>query len=347
MATEAKHPKNELRGLIKRKISGLSETNVLAQSRKAQDLILSSPEYTQAKRIGIYLSMPKNEAQTDSLVFHALWSSKEVFVPYIYSVATTEKPKRKVMDMLQLSNLVEYGELEKDAWGIPTLPKEGSEERRNAMGGQGLSMTNSDTSLHDAGDDSGGLDVIIVPGVAFDREMNRTGHGAGFYDSFLTRFCEHGKRKKPYLGESDIACCSRITFDIFHSRSVSGGADCAQRNARDGELGLEGGCNRSRRWQLADLRQDSMSFNFGVESQLEGDSHFCQVSPCGRDDLKCLSQGKLFSRPVPFCPCPCPLLELPCTCMRQSPRGARSGLRYPHRPSRKFSDDTPRAYVKL
>lgn len=121
--------------------------------------------------------MPASEAQTELLVQHALQDEKSVFVPYLHK---PEGEKRKVMEMLRLEST---DALEKDAWGIPSLS--GVEGRENAMDGKE------------------GLDVIVVPGVAFDREGNRLGHGAGFYDKFLERGWGKGsRRRKPFLGQS-------------------------------------------------------------------------------------------------------------------------------------------------
>lgn len=83
------------------------------------------------------------------------------------------------MEMLRLDSL---NGLERDAWGIPTLTN--VEGRDNAL------------ETEDEG-----LDVIIVPAVAFDRTGDRLGHGAGFYDRFLERGWGKGSvRRKPYLG---------------------------------------------------------------------------------------------------------------------------------------------------
>jgi 5-formyltetrahydrofolate cyclo-ligase len=195
MATAAK---KELRSRMKETLSRLDEDNVASQSAEAQRTVIILPQFQQADRIGIYLSMPDGEAQTDTLVKASLLSGKSVFVPYIYS-AGTEKPKRKVMDMLRLDSLDEYYGLQRDSWGIPKLPKDGRESRENAMGGRGLSILEDGSERKDE-DGKGGLDMIVVPAVAFDRSMNRLGHGAGFYDRFLTRFCNGDLRGKPFLG---------------------------------------------------------------------------------------------------------------------------------------------------
>ncbi|WPB01130.1 uncharacterized protein RHO25_005751 [Cercospora beticola] len=203
-----KEAKKALRSDIKSRLSQLSTQDLTAQSEKAQNIILNSSQYQNARRVGIYLSMPQSEAQTDILIRDALSSSqaKKVCVPYIYSVknddATSKKRTTKVMDMLQLETIEEYAGLEKDGWGIPKLSDQGIEQRENAMGWKGLSSMDADGSrVENEGDAAreAGLDLIVVPAVAFDRELNRLGHGAGFYDKFLTRNFGDGKSKKPYL----------------------------------------------------------------------------------------------------------------------------------------------------
>uniref|UniRef100_A0A8C2JCI3 5-formyltetrahydrofolate cyclo-ligase n=1 Tax=Cyprinus carpio TaxID=7962 RepID=A0A8C2JCI3_CYPCA len=44
---------------------------------------------------------------------------------------------------------------------------------------------------------SGGLDLILMPGLGFDKKGNRLGRGKGFYDTYLERCSTHPKGK-PY-----------------------------------------------------------------------------------------------------------------------------------------------------
>jgi 5-formyltetrahydrofolate cyclo-ligase len=74
------------------------------------------------------------------------------------------------MDMLSLSSLEDYRSLQPDSWGIPTIPKESVSSRGDAL------------------KEEGGLDLIVMPGVAFDESFKRCGHGKGYYDYYLTRY---------------------------------------------------------------------------------------------------------------------------------------------------------------
>ena len=195
MTTDAK---KDFRKDVKTKLSALSEENIAEQSRKAQDSILNLHKYKEAMRISVYLSMPKAEAQTDRIVHDALGQGKTVFVPYIHRPPVG----KKIIDMLRLHSFAEFEDLERDGWGIPSLPADSVEGRENAMGGNGLSAGENPPEPEDGEGrkDSGTLDLIVMPGVAFDQGMNRLGHGAGFYDAYLSRFCADGTRK-PFLGK--------------------------------------------------------------------------------------------------------------------------------------------------
>lgn len=249
--SEAREAKQKQRAALKTTLFSLSDEDVNVQSGKAQDVILSLPQYQQAKRVGVYLSMPAGEAQTSRLVRHALEHDKKLFVPYIYPIGNA-KPKKKVMDMLHLESIQEYEGLERDSWGIPKLPREGRELRENAMGGFGLSI--SSESIQEVKTEVTGLDLIVVPAVAFDRDMNRMGHGAGFYDQYLSRFYSGTQRAKPLLGMSRR--CRRVVSvqaNSPRSRAVPRGADDRIRPVGHTGMGLEGRRCRRRGWELADF----------------------------------------------------------------------------------------------
>jgi len=79
-----KTAKKELRTLIKQTLSKIPAESVKAQSDAIFKSVTSFKAYREAKRVGIYLSMPTGEVQTDAIVRHALESGKKVFVPYLH-----------------------------------------------------------------------------------------------------------------------------------------------------------------------------------------------------------------------------------------------------------------------
>ncbi|KAF2469652.1 5-formyltetrahydrofolate cyclo-ligase [Lindgomyces ingoldianus] len=184
MATSITLMKKELRKKIKTILSELPEAAIKVQSSIAVNSLLSLPEYKAAKRVSVYLSMPSGEISTSSIVHDALQQDKQVFIPYTYKLAAPQQGQPKsVMDMLELYSLSDYESLKPDNWGIPTLSQDSISSRANSFGGLGIT---EGESAAQTGVDYG-LDLIIMPGMAFDLEFGRLGHGKGFYDYFLQR----------------------------------------------------------------------------------------------------------------------------------------------------------------
>ncbi|KIW05883.1 5-formyltetrahydrofolate cyclo-ligase [Verruconis gallopava] len=182
--------KKELRKALKATLASVEKDSVAAQSSKIVKTLFAQPEYQRAKRISVYLSMPSGEVHTPVIVRHALGAGKRVFVPYFYSVpaasqssdAGSPAKKTMVMDMLELASLHDFETLALDAWGIPTPSEESIQHRANCFGGCGRSV---DMPL---GSQSGeGVDVVVTPGLGFDRACGRLGRGKGFYDRFFER----------------------------------------------------------------------------------------------------------------------------------------------------------------
>lgn len=146
-------------------------------------LLTSLPEYVKARRVSIYLSMPTAEISTRAIVLHALQEGKQVFVPFVYKFDhSNPKGLKSAMDMVSLRSSEDYESLQPDPWGIPTPGEETMKGRDCVLGEKEIGQCNVDEMRKED------LDVIIMPGVAFDRKLSRLGHGKGFYDSFLQRY---------------------------------------------------------------------------------------------------------------------------------------------------------------
>lgn len=135
--------------------------------------------------------MPEGEISTANIVRDALAQGKRVFIPYTYqrSVNPELKPK-SIMDMVELHSFQDLESFQPDRWGIPTPSAESIKYRKNSFGGQGL----SEGDTNPVSDLESGLDLIVVPGMAFDADFGRLGHGKGFYDFFLDRCRQHSEK---------------------------------------------------------------------------------------------------------------------------------------------------------
>lgn len=146
--------KEAIRKEVLAKQAGLSKAERKRKSSRISAKLFSSPEFKRANVIMFYVSK-EGEVDTSEMIKAALKSGKEVLVP------VTLRKKRKLIP----SRLIDYDkELGPGPYGIPQ-PK--AEYIRPVEPER--------------------IDMVIVPGVAFDKSGNRLGRGAGYYDRFLAR----------------------------------------------------------------------------------------------------------------------------------------------------------------
>ena len=143
----------------KQRIRGLAFAGRRTQERKEElsrqimARMMALREYEHAATVMFYVHV-RSEVRTRFAIEAALNSSKRIVVPYCAG------------DDLELFRLEAMEELEIGTFGI----LEPLERLRN---------------LPDRKVDVRELDLILVPGVAFDRHGGRLGHGKGYYDKLL------------------------------------------------------------------------------------------------------------------------------------------------------------------
>ncbi|KAJ6487740.1 hypothetical protein C8R45DRAFT_994175 [Mycena sanguinolenta] len=172
-AAALKAEKKLLRKAMATKLRDLSSSHIQEQSRALTARVLSLPSFIKSNSVSCYLSMPTGEIDTSFLVREILRSGKTLFVPKID--ATTQGR----MELLQIYSEDDLTSLPSGVWGI--------KEPDRSLNGQ-LRASATDT----------GLDLILVPGLAFDRSLSRLGHGKGYYDRFITTYTENS-RPSPLL----------------------------------------------------------------------------------------------------------------------------------------------------
>lgn len=141
--------KQELRTILKAKRKELDRAEALAKSETIIQRLLATDFYRQARVVMAYCSA-FGEVDTTRLLEHLWQDGKTVYVPVC-------DVKHKVAYPVEISSMAD---LAVGAYGI-LEPKAG---RR--------------IKTLDA-------DLILVPGIAFDRRGGRIGFGAGYYDKLL------------------------------------------------------------------------------------------------------------------------------------------------------------------
>ena len=142
--------KNELREEYKKIRNNI---NIKSKEQKTEEItkrFINTTQFKNAEIIAIYKSF-SSEVSTEEIIKYALKSGKKIALPRV---------NKSKLDFYEIKSIDE--KLIKSNFGI--------EEP----------IENSKTFV-----DKQKIDLVVVPGLAFDKEKNRLGYGGGFYDRFL------------------------------------------------------------------------------------------------------------------------------------------------------------------
>ena len=143
--------KEQIRKELLSKLSNQSGEEILEKSNAIKQKLFSLAEFKKADIVMFYASTSE-EVYTGEMIDEALGKGKRVVLPRCGSlkvIVPKEIRKRE-------------NDLEKGTYGIYE-PKPQQED------------------IHPKD-----IDLVVVPGVAFDRKNNRLGRGKGYYDKFLS-----------------------------------------------------------------------------------------------------------------------------------------------------------------
>ena len=140
--------KADLRARMKRDRNALSMIEAAELSARIAERVLAVPEFVRAKRVFCYASVV-GEVDTRGLMREIIFSGRELYLPRV--------KRDKKMNAVRLMSI---DDLQAGPFGIDEPP------------GDELIVPCD-------------LEVLLVPGVVFDRRGGRLGMGKGYFDRFL------------------------------------------------------------------------------------------------------------------------------------------------------------------
>lgn len=155
-AVDVRALKAELRKRITR--ARVAEPDKDEKSRAILERVFALPAFRDARAVQFYLDTG-SEVRTRSFIPRAVELGKRVIVPY----CAQDKRGQEVLRLFPLESL---DELEAGAFGI-LEPKVALRDRPGKQ-----------WDIRD-------VDLVLVPGVVFDRRGGRIGHGRAYYDELL------------------------------------------------------------------------------------------------------------------------------------------------------------------
>ncbi len=170
-------------------------------SREICGKLAALPEYAGAETIMFYRDV-RSEVRTRPFLATARRDGKRVVIPYC------------VQRRLELFRMESLDELAPSSFGIlePTLEWQARADRKVSPAE---------------------LDLIVVPGVAFDRHGGRLGHGGGYYDKLLRQVREHTRLVALAFECQIIPQVPMLSHDVYIDKVITetgvyrtGGTQC-------------------------------------------------------------------------------------------------------------------------
>ena len=125
----------------------LTSHEIAKRSKSIQEFVINSKEFLQAKVVGAYFAFG-SEVTTELIITRAKILGKKIALPRV------EEEKITFYEPSSMKSLIRGGR-----FGIMEPPPYGQISE---------------------------IDVLVVPGIAFDKKGNRLGYGKGYYDRLLS-----------------------------------------------------------------------------------------------------------------------------------------------------------------
>ncbi|MDR4510940.1 MAG: 5-formyltetrahydrofolate cyclo-ligase [Nitrososphaeraceae archaeon] len=145
------NPKEIIRKNVLEIRNQLSDIDIIKFSKIINKKIITSKEFKNANCIGIYYPIG-SEVQTFDIIRESLLMNKQIGLPRVIN-------SEIIKFYLILEKSLGQIKLTKEKYGV---------------------MINSDSNV-----DLESIDLLLIPGVAFDKKCNRIGYGKGFYDKYI------------------------------------------------------------------------------------------------------------------------------------------------------------------
>lgn len=172
--------KRKIRQEFLKKRNNLSRDEIKSKSEKIEKELFSLPEFQRAKTVMFYVSF-RSEVETEKMTRNALKLKKKIVIPVVHG--------EKIV-VSEIKNLKK--ELTKGSFGI----KEPKKEFRRRVNQKEI-------------------DLVVVPGVVFDKRGGRLGYGRGYYDRFL-----RSKSIRSRMSRSRQCALIGLAFDLQIARKI-------------------------------------------------------------------------------------------------------------------------------